>query len=53
MEQKVTNGMKKMKIVMAGGGFAGWYAARYFDKQIASSLLSAGSLPIATLGVSK
>jgi NADH:quinone reductase (non-electrogenic) len=27
--------MKKMKIVIAGGGFAGLYAAKYFDKHLA------------------
>ena len=27
--------MKKTKIVIAGGGFAGLYAARYFDKGLA------------------
>ena len=27
--------MKKTKIVIAGGGFAGLYAAKYFDKHLA------------------
>ena len=27
--------MKKTKIVIAGGGFAGLYAAKYFDKHVA------------------
>jgi NADH dehydrogenase FAD-containing subunit len=27
--------MKKIKIGIAGGGFAGLYAARYFDKGLA------------------
>jgi NADH dehydrogenase len=28
-------GMKKTKIVIAGGGFAGLYAAKYLDKHVA------------------
>ena len=27
--------MKKTKIIIAGGGFAGLYAAKYFDKHLA------------------
>ncbi len=27
--------MKKTRVVIAGGGFAGLYAAKYFDKTLA------------------
>ena len=30
-------GMKKTRIVIAGGGFAGLYAARYLDKHLGAT----------------